>query len=171
MLMISSRAVPLLDIQSHAAGEVREALFRDDTGRFLLYLGDRGPSPTVEERVIILGARKALIWLHAPAQEERSLGVSATGKRNIRRPGASFMFIHVVADSSSRLAGLRAALEPKFDVTSELLGGASISRSECTALVVKADLRIVENIAAPRKRRIASPVRRGSPCIPISDSL
>jgi putative nucleotidyltransferase with HDIG domain len=61
------------------------------------------------------------------------------------------MFIHVVADSSSRLAGLRAALEPKFDVTSELLGGASISRSECNALVVKADLRVVKNIVALRK--------------------
>jgi putative nucleotidyltransferase with HDIG domain len=61
------------------------------------------------------------------------------------------MSIHVLADSSGRLAGIRAALEHKYDVTSELLGGASISRSECTALVVKADLRIVENIAALRK--------------------
>jgi putative nucleotidyltransferase with HDIG domain len=61
------------------------------------------------------------------------------------------MFIHIVADSSSRLAGLRAALEPKFDVTSELLGGASIWRCECNALVVKADLRVVENIVALRK--------------------
>jgi putative nucleotidyltransferase with HDIG domain len=61
------------------------------------------------------------------------------------------MSIHVLADSSGKLAGIRAALEHKHDVTSELLGGVSISRSECTALVVKADLRIVENIAALRK--------------------
>jgi putative nucleotidyltransferase with HDIG domain len=61
------------------------------------------------------------------------------------------MFIHVVADSSAKLAGVRASLECKYDVTSELLGGASISRSECNTLVVKADLCVVENIAALRK--------------------
>ena len=61
------------------------------------------------------------------------------------------MSIHVLADNSGKLAGIRAALEHKYDVTSELLGGVSISRSECTALVIKADLRIVENIAALRK--------------------
>jgi putative nucleotidyltransferase with HDIG domain len=61
------------------------------------------------------------------------------------------MSIHVLADNSGKLAGIRAALEHKYDVTSELLGGVSISRGECTALVIKADLRIVENIAALRK--------------------
>jgi putative nucleotidyltransferase with HDIG domain len=61
------------------------------------------------------------------------------------------MFIHVVADSSAKSADIRAALERKYDVTSELLGGASIRRSECHALVVKVDLRVVENIAALRK--------------------
>jgi hypothetical protein len=55
MQMISSRTVPFLDTQSLAAGEAREALFRDDTGRFLLYLSDGDPSPTTDERVIILG--------------------------------------------------------------------------------------------------------------------
>jgi hypothetical protein len=72
MRMISSRAVPLLDPQSLAASEVREALFRDDTGRFLLYLSDGEPSPAMEERVIIVGAREALIWLNAPPEEEQS---------------------------------------------------------------------------------------------------
>src|SRR5580704_19582571 len=61
------------------------------------------------------------------------------------------MFVHVVAHTSAELAGVRAALERKHEVTSELLGGASIRRSECQALVVKADLRVLENIAALKK--------------------
>jgi hypothetical protein len=72
MQMISSRAVPLLDTQSLATGEAREALFRDDTGRFLLYLSNGEPSPTMGERVIILGTREALIWLNSRPQEEPS---------------------------------------------------------------------------------------------------
>jgi HD-GYP domain-containing protein (c-di-GMP phosphodiesterase class II) len=69
-----------------------------------------------------------------------------------KRPGSgSFMFVHVVADTSARLAGVRAALERKHEVTSELLGRAGSWRSECQALVVKVDLRVVENIAALKK--------------------
>jgi hypothetical protein len=72
MQMISSRAVSLLETQSLATAEAREALFRDDTGRFLLYLSNSESSPTMRERVIILGAREALIWLNTPPQDERS---------------------------------------------------------------------------------------------------
>lgn len=61
------------------------------------------------------------------------------------------MPIHVVADSSAKLAGVRAVLERKFTVTSELLGGISVQRSDVSALVVKADLRTVENICALKK--------------------
>ena len=61
------------------------------------------------------------------------------------------MPVHVVADSSTRLAGLRAMLEQKFTVTSELLGGLSFQHSEIDALVVKADLRAVQNICALKK--------------------
>jgi putative nucleotidyltransferase with HDIG domain len=60
------------------------------------------------------------------------------------------MSVHVIADTSSKLAGVRAALERKYDVTSELLGGAAARGSECRAIVVKADLRLVGNIAALR---------------------
>jgi hypothetical protein len=72
MQMISSRTVPFLDTQSLAAGEAREVLIRDHTGRFLLYLSDGEPSPTTEERVIILGPREALIWLNEPLQDQGS---------------------------------------------------------------------------------------------------
>jgi putative nucleotidyltransferase with HDIG domain len=61
------------------------------------------------------------------------------------------MAIHAVADNSARLAAIRAILEPNFVVTSELLGGATVQRGEIQALVIKADLRAIENICALKK--------------------
>jgi putative nucleotidyltransferase with HDIG domain len=61
------------------------------------------------------------------------------------------MSVHVMADTSAKLDGIRAVLERKYDVTSELLSGASVRRGECDALVVKADLRVVGNITALKK--------------------
>lgn len=58
--------------------------------------------------------------------------------------------VHVVADTSERLTGICAVLERKYDVTSELLTGAKVRRGTCRAVVVKADLRVVENIEALR---------------------
>jgi putative nucleotidyltransferase with HDIG domain len=58
--------------------------------------------------------------------------------------------VHVVADTSERLVGICAVLERKYDVTSELLTGAKLRRGTCRAVVVKADLRVVENIEALR---------------------
>jgi putative nucleotidyltransferase with HDIG domain len=65
------------------------------------------------------------------------------------------MLVHVVADSSTRLAAVRAMLEQKYPVSSELLGGAHCQRGEIGALVVKADLRSVQNIAALKKLMVA----------------
>lgn len=61
------------------------------------------------------------------------------------------MPVHVVADDPAKLIAVRKLLEPRFPVTSELLGGASVLRSEVTALVVRADLRALENIHALKK--------------------
>jgi putative nucleotidyltransferase with HDIG domain len=58
------------------------------------------------------------------------------------------MSVHVVADTVVKLSTLRAMLEQHYTVTFELLGGAGFRCSESDALVVAADLRIVENIAA-----------------------
>jgi putative nucleotidyltransferase with HDIG domain len=58
------------------------------------------------------------------------------------------MSVHVVADTVVKLSSLRAMLEQHYTVTFELLGGAGFRCSESDALVVAADLRIVENIAA-----------------------
>jgi hypothetical protein len=60
------------------------------------------------------------------------------------------MSVHVVADTSARLAGICAVLERKYEVTSELLTSAKVRRGACRALVVMADLRVVENIEALR---------------------
>lgn len=61
------------------------------------------------------------------------------------------MPVYVVTDSPAKLAAIRAMLEPKFSVTSEILGGATVQRSAARALVVKADLRTIENICALKK--------------------
>ena len=58
------------------------------------------------------------------------------------------MPVHVVADTVGKLSDLRATLEPQYAVTSELLGGASNQCGDSDAVVVTADLRVVENIAA-----------------------
>jgi putative nucleotidyltransferase with HDIG domain len=58
------------------------------------------------------------------------------------------MPVHVVADTVSKLLDLRATLEPQYTVTSELLGGAGNQGGDSDAVVVTADLRVVENIAA-----------------------
>jgi putative nucleotidyltransferase with HDIG domain len=58
------------------------------------------------------------------------------------------MSVHVIADTASKLPALRAMLEGQHTVTSELLSG---TRNRCRtsdAIVVTADLRVVENIAA-----------------------
>lgn len=58
------------------------------------------------------------------------------------------MPVHVVADTATKLTGLRAMLEQHYAVTSELLSDAAARRNESDAVVVTADLRAVGNIAA-----------------------
>jgi putative nucleotidyltransferase with HDIG domain len=58
------------------------------------------------------------------------------------------MSVHVIADTADKLSTLRAMLEGQHAVTSELLSGTSNRCSVSEAVVVTADLRAVENIAA-----------------------
>lgn len=58
------------------------------------------------------------------------------------------MPVHVIADTTAKLAGLRAVLERKHVVTSELLRGLGVQRSSMDLLVVKVDLRAMENVCA-----------------------
>jgi putative nucleotidyltransferase with HDIG domain len=71
------------------------------------------------------------------------------------------MPVHVVADDPNKLVAVRKLLEPKFPVTSELLCGAGVQRGDVTALVIRADLRTLENIHALKKIiRTLSKVRK-----------
>jgi hypothetical protein len=47
------------------------------------------------------------------------------------------MPVHLAADSTAKIASVRTMLEQKYPVTSELLGGVRVQRSEVHALVVK----------------------------------
>jgi putative nucleotidyltransferase with HDIG domain len=58
------------------------------------------------------------------------------------------MSVHVIADTAEKLSRLRAVLDGHHAVTSELLGGASDPCDGSNAVVVTADLRALENIAA-----------------------
>ena len=69
MQLVSSRAIPFIDSQSLASRQGREALFRANDGRFVLYLADDSHSSTAEERVVFLDLREALIWLNEPAEQ------------------------------------------------------------------------------------------------------
>lgn len=57
------------------------------------------------------------------------------------------MSVHVIADSADKLSALCAMLEEQYAVTSELLDGKAVRRSEADAVVVTADLRVVDYIA------------------------
>jgi putative nucleotidyltransferase with HDIG domain len=61
------------------------------------------------------------------------------------------MPVHVAADSTAKIAQIRAMLDRKYAVTTELIGGMSVQRSEVHALVVKADLRVLDNIATLKR--------------------
>ncbi|TAI61801.1 HD domain-containing phosphohydrolase [Bradyrhizobium sp. Leo170] len=58
------------------------------------------------------------------------------------------MSVYVVADTQAGLSSLCAMLEPKHPVTGDLLGAASIRGNDIAAVIVNADLRVVDNITA-----------------------
>jgi putative nucleotidyltransferase with HDIG domain len=58
------------------------------------------------------------------------------------------MGIHVIGDNIARLSAVRSILEQQYTVTSELLGGATLRGNDIDAVVVSADLRVVDNISA-----------------------
>jgi hypothetical protein len=70
MQLISSRIIPFIDANSLLAGRAREALFRNDDGKFILYFTDASQSSPREERVVFLELREALIWLNEPDPEQ-----------------------------------------------------------------------------------------------------
>jgi putative nucleotidyltransferase with HDIG domain len=66
--------------------------------------------------------------------------------------------ILVAGDSVSRLSAVRAMLDQQFKVSTELLASMEVRGNEIDAVVVAADLRLVENIAA--LKRVAGELTR-----------
>jgi hypothetical protein len=58
------------------------------------------------------------------------------------------MRIHILGDSIAKLYGIKAILQEQFEASLELIGGAQLTRPEIDAVVVAADLSVVENIMA-----------------------
>ncbi|UVO34066.1 HD domain-containing protein [Bradyrhizobium arachidis] len=61
-------------------------------------------------------------------------------------------FVHVLADSSDKLSGICAALEPQFAVAGERLDAEAKLSQVPSAIVVRAELRDVDTIAAIKRR-------------------
>lgn len=68
MQLICSRNIPYIDTETLSVRTGREALFRRD-GTFVLYVSDGEPSSSVQERIVNLSAREALIWLNEDAED------------------------------------------------------------------------------------------------------
>jgi putative nucleotidyltransferase with HDIG domain len=70
-----------------------------------------------------------------------------------RETEAARSLVHVLADSSDKLSGLCSMLEERFIVAGERLdSGAKQSQAVPSAIVIRADLRDVDNIAAIKNR-------------------
>jgi hypothetical protein len=71
MELIHSRTIPANDAESLPPYEAKEALFRDRHA-FLLYLTKEASSAPVEDKLLRLGTREALVWLNEAPQEQGS---------------------------------------------------------------------------------------------------
>jgi putative nucleotidyltransferase with HDIG domain len=71
-------------------------------------------------------------------------------------------FVHVLADSSEKLSRICSALEPRFTVAGERLDAEAKLSQVPYAIVIRAELRDVDNIAAIKKRaaKLAKTARR-----------
>lgn len=61
------------------------------------------------------------------------------------------MCIHIVGDSSARMSAVRTMLEQQLTVTSEFLDKADVHDRDIAAIVVTADLRLVDSISALKR--------------------
>jgi hypothetical protein len=67
MQLIASRTFPFLDADSLQEFNAREALFRGQSGEFLLYLSAGNDTVDAAERVVRLDSRQALVWINEEA--------------------------------------------------------------------------------------------------------
>ena len=98
----------------------------------------------------------------SPVQNARTSTSPVKGDGGIRAAQSARPFVHVLADSSDKLSGICAVLEQQFTVAGERLDAEAKLTQVPFAIVIRAELRDVDNIAAIKKRsaRLAKAVKR-----------
>ncbi|KYG99881.1 HD domain-containing phosphohydrolase [Bradyrhizobium sp. DOA1] len=85
-------------------------------------------------------------------QHARSKSGPIDGDGGITEIAADRPFLHVLADRSDKLAGICSILQEKFTISGERLDADSRLSQAPVAIVIRAELRDVDNIAAIKKR-------------------
>jgi putative nucleotidyltransferase with HDIG domain len=95
-------------------------------------------------------------------QNARTITSPVNGDGGTRAAPSARAFVHVLADSSDKLSGICAMLEQQFTVAAERLDAEAKLSQAPSAIVIRAELRDVDNIAAIKKRsaRLAKAARR-----------
>lgn len=95
-------------------------------------------------------------------QNARTTTSPVKGGGSIQAAQSARPFVHVLADSSDKLVGICAALEQQFTVAGERLDAEAKLSQVPFAIVIRAELRDVDNIAAIKKRsaRLAKAAKR-----------
>lgn len=98
----------------------------------------------------------------SPVQNARPITSPIKGDGGIRTAQSARPFVHVLADSSDKLSGICSALEQQFAVAGERLDAEAKLSQAPFAIVIRAELRDVDNIAAIKKRsaRLAKAAKR-----------
>lgn len=85
-------------------------------------------------------------------QNARTIQKPVKGDGGAREAEAARPLVQVLADTSDKLSGIRAILEEKFTVAGERLDADAKLAQAPDAIVIRAELRDVDNIAAIKKR-------------------
>ncbi|MGY4288482.1 DNA-binding NarL/FixJ family response regulator [Bradyrhizobium sp. LM2.7] len=85
-------------------------------------------------------------------QDARTIPRPIIGRDGRRETDAARAFVHVLADSSEKLSGVCSILERNFAIAGERLDAEAKLSQVPFAVVIRADLRDVDNIAAIKKR-------------------
>jgi putative nucleotidyltransferase with HDIG domain len=85
-------------------------------------------------------------------QNARTIPRPVKGDGGIRATEAARPFVHVLADSSDKLSGVYSILEQQFTIAGERLDAEAKLSQVPYAVVIRAELRDVGNIAAIKKR-------------------
>jgi putative nucleotidyltransferase with HDIG domain len=92
----------------------------------------------------------------------RTTSSPVNGRGGTRQPEPIRQFVHVLADTSDKLSAVCSMLERQFAIAGERLDAPARLTQVPQALVIRADLRAIENIAAIKRRsaRLAQAERR-----------